>query len=407
MLAGSYASQTPDSCADGYKHPTNVSTVLTVVGQSSTVANIEIRDQITVADGASCAGFPVSAVSGYHFAYGNPETVPGCPAGSTASEGVCSCPAGKRPSGGACVDYTCPSGQPSYFSSSSPIEASANCDMDSGCVWEDMASATTTSESGVKRYFGQSSFSGAKCEGAGTGGASAEAPVPAPATSAADKCALGNGPPMCASVINGITVCVSCAASSSTTSEKSDTPASGTSPATGTTKTTTTECGANGCTTTTTTKDASGNVTGTTSSTKPKDDDKPDPSAFGGSCQGAAAAITCAGDAVQCAIAREQYRRNCEIFDNTNSHAQAALGAISAGTAGDQDHPRRDGSSSALTFDQTDLIGGSCPGDRVLGVGKTQVTLKFSELCTAAGWLGNLLVGLTSLACIGIVFKQG
>jgi hypothetical protein len=133
---------------------------------------------------------------------------------------------------------------------------------------------------------------------------------------------------------------------------------------------------------------------------------EPDPSTFAGSCAGAAASISCTGDAVQCAIAREQFKRNCEAFDTSNPNAQRALEAISDGTAGDDDHPARNPNTRVLEFDQTDIAPGSCPGDRVIGVGKTQVTIPFSQLCTAVGWLSNLLVGLTALACMGIVFKQ-
>jgi hypothetical protein len=123
------------------------------------------------------------------------------------------------------------------------------------------------------------------------------------------------------------------------------------------------------------------------------------------SIAGACNAVTCTGDAIQCAIAREQAKRNCELFDANDASARG----ITAAAAGDRpgDHPANASQDIPLGqgFDQTNIISGSCPGDLVVPVGSRSVVIPFSKLCTPAAWLANLLVGITALACLGIVFK--
>jgi hypothetical protein len=181
------------------------------------------------------------------------------------------------------------------------------------------------------------------------------------------------------------------------------------------TNTTQTGCNQSTCTTTTTTTNKpDGTTTTQTGSTttdkgtyckdnpgSPNCADKQ--SSFTGAC----AATACNGDAVQCAIAREQYRRNCELFDATEASARGPAAA----TAGDQpgDHPGAHKSSVALgTFDQTNILAGGCPADMSVPVSHFgSVTLPFSKLCGPADVLGNVLVAITALACIGIVFVRG
>jgi hypothetical protein len=182
------------------------------------------------------------------------------------------------------------------------------------------------------------------------------------------------------------------------------------------TNTTQTGCNQSTCTTTTTTttNKPDGTTTTQTGSTttdkgtyckdnpgSPNCADKQ--SSFTGAC----AATACNGDAVQCAIAREQYRRNCELFDATEASARG----LAAATAGDQpgDHPGAHKSSVALgTFDQTNILAGGCPADMSVPVSHFgSVTLPFSKLCGPADVLGNVLVAITALACIGIVFVRG
>lgn len=139
-----------------------------------------------------------------------------------------------------------------------------------------------------------------------------------------------------------------------------------------------------------------------------------DGASFGGSCD----ATSCDGDAVQCAIAQEQYKRDCQFAqsfgDATTASGNAQVIAGNAAyTAGDKptDHPGAAGNvtsvSMAAGFDQTDLIGGGGLADLTVAVGGHNLVLPFSQLQTPASYLGNILVGLTALTCLGIAFVRG
>lgn len=232
----------------------------------------------------------------------------------------------------------------------------------------------------------------------------------------------------CPGTVNGTPVVVDCSeksAGNETTTSNSD--------GTSTTTTKETKCYVGSCTTTTTTttKDASGNVTGTSSSTSigvdtldgnsiggngagsggggdcTGDDCGEEPeSTFGGSC---IASFECGGDAIQCAIARDQHIRHCEVFENETA---ATLEGTAAATAGKHpaDHPYVTGTSTPLDFstgiDQTELIAGACPPDQTFTVLGSTVVAPFSAMCTPLGWMGNVAVAVTFLACVFVVFGK-
>ena len=168
--------------------------------------------------------------------------------------------------------------------------------------------------------------------------------------------------------VNGVRVCVpNQAATGDKTSKETKNPDGTTS---NTETKTTCEKGVCTTTTTTTNKDASGNTTSTSSSSSSSsqssycaanksssvcaamngdknpdnkdgsnkgegekcegEDCKDKPGKFEGSCM---AGFTCEGDALQCAQAKEQHRRNCELFEkdtDSNSLTNKALnGAVS------------------------------------------------------------------------------
>jgi hypothetical protein len=362
---------------------------------------------------------------------------PGCPANSTLSGSTCVCNLGFKGGGfngastaSSCTAYTCDQKSLPSFTSTTRPTLDFGCESsgaNAGCVSRDVLDAFTTSADGTRTYFGHGVLTGSACQEGGSNAGSEVAPPPQTPVAEheptqAEKCALGRGNPMCAAVVNGANVCVSCTSSESTTTETAATPAGAASAPQGVTPgttTTTTSCTGNACSQVRTTKDANGNTTSVTTSTGSLGQigagsgsgaaggGGEDGSAFGASCAAGAASITCEGDAVQCAIAREQYRRQCEFFEKTTDASAAATAAAAAGVGGDADHPGRHVQNTALgTFDQTDLIaGGGCPADRVIGTGIYAVTLPLSEICGPAAWLGNLLVALTAFSCVFIVFK--
>lgn len=226
----------------------------------------------------------------------------------------------------------------------------------------------------------------------------------------------------CPGTVNGASICVPCDSTSTADSKKTERPdpaASGASapPAT-TTETKTTECSGGKCTTTKETTETNGNGTTTTQekteqseqsfcAENPKSDqcaeDEEDTKRFSGTC----AATSCEGDAITCAIAKEQAKRNCELLDANDASARG----ITASTAGDHpsDHPFNSVEDRPLSaFDKTDLLPGGCMGDMSVSIGGGRsVTLPFASLCGPANILGNILVALTALSCIGIVFVRG
>lgn len=137
------------------------------------------------------------------------------------------------------------------------------------------------------------------------------------------KCAAG----MCTGTVNGVEICVKCVETDNSTAGKTTTTNADGSTSNVSTTTSVT-CDNNSCTTTnniTTTTTPAGGGTPTTqnkadSSTESKDSYcsknptvavcKESKSSFAGSCD---SSFACDGDAVQCAIAKEQYKRNCEI----------------------------------------------------------------------------------------------
>lgn len=166
------------------------------------------------------------------------------------------------------------------------------------------------------QFMGPLKTNGTVCTTNGTGASE-------PVKDAPIKCSAG----MCTGTVNGVEICVKCVESDSSTAGKiSTTNPDGSK--TEVTTTTSVTCDNNSCTTTnnyTTTTTPAGGGTPTTqtksdSATESKDsycaknptaaECKENKSSFAGSCD---AAFACEGDAVQCAMAKEQHKRNCEI----------------------------------------------------------------------------------------------
>lgn len=141
-----------------------------------------------------------------------------------------------------------------------------------------------------------------------------------------------------------------------------------------------------------------------TCQTPPCGDDEP--STFGGAC---AAGFSCSGDAVQCAIAKDQHMRHCQLMETPNALSEVGDGAMT-GDARPPGHPgAAGGPGTSLAFssviDQTNLLSGGCPADVSFSVLGQSMSLPFSSLCPELAMLGQVLVGISMLAAVGIVFK--
>lgn len=212
--------------------------------------------------------------------------------------------------------------------------------------------------------------------------------------------------------INGTTMCVRDSSDTKeTTTEESGGKSSSTQEKT--------ECKGENCTTTktTTTSNADGTTsTDTSTSTQGKDSycaDNPrakacsdgDETVWGGSCQ---SAFICEGDAIQCAMAREQHRRNCTIFEDKSS-AIAKLGENSATQEAQPDgHPGKTPTDVNVSFgsiDQTNPYGTGCPIDTTVPVFGGSFVIPWSQTCGALKFLGYTLVAASLLVAARITLE--
>ena len=149
-------------------------------------------------------------------------------------------------------------------------------------------------------------------------------------------------------------------------------------------------------------KNAQCNGTGT--GTGGNGDGEEDPSQFGGAC---AAGFTCKGDAIQCAIAQEQHKRSCRLFDDPNPESQ--LYDANKGKDGKQttDLPGNETVNVAGRIDSTDSLGAGASGvaDLNVTVWGQSVSLPFSMLNPYLAALGNVLLAVSFLLALRIVAR--
>jgi len=289
------------------------------------------------------------------------------------------------------------------------------------CVVEDAntegctVNTDTASFNGTRWQYTGSSFTGATCTGGSNGGA--ESGLGAVDGTDVGECGQGK----VKGTVNGATVCLKAGVTETKAQPvvKVETTVNpdGTSTVTTTTTTDTTKCVDGVCTVSTSstvtkqTKDTNGNVTGTTTTTGTETGKAPTgsgkgkgtggegtASSFGGACP----TFKCDGDAVVCAIALEQHKRNCEqfgeyggayskadavkAFDEVRSFDSKSL-TTSGGTFGDQISATAFLGSTACVPDQT----------VTLGNGESFI-IPWSSVCTAMQ-----AAGLAFLAVCGVI----
>jgi len=347
-----------------------------------------------------------------------------CPSNSNAVQGgkACECMDGFKLQGAQCVPYDCPIGgaYSVYTQTDMQVNAAGDTVCSAGCVYK--PSVYRQGKDG--RVWGGWPFvaSGGTCTGdrdstgVSSGSANEKNPAPTP-------CAQGMCPGSASMNGSSVNVCVPCSSTieppkTSTT----ETPSMGASSPDGSnsSKTTTkeqTSCDGVTCTTTRTTTDDKGNVRQTQTDQKPQQtfcQENPQAtickdSKWGGSC----AQTQCNGDAVQCAIAQEQYRRNCQLFDDTGMKKYQDLANQAAGAGlRPSDHPNNDKNvvdmgDFSKSVDTSDSLGASasCPADYGFVFMGTETVLSFSSVCDQARILGNLGVAVCWLVCGLIVFR--
>ena len=122
---------------------------------------------------------------------------------------------------------------------------------------------------------------------------------------------------------------------------------------------------------------------------------------FGGAC---AAGFACEGDAIQCAMAKEQHMRNCKLFDDPPDplFKSAVDGSDGKGADKMKENALQ---VSVGNFDSTGFGWGStCPADPVIPLGFAKgggdFVIPFSKVCGPLGILSAAGVGVTLLASL-------
>ena len=116
--------------------------------------------------------------------------------------------------------------------------------------------------------------------------------------------------------------------------------------------------------------------------------------------------FACEGDAIQCAIAKEQHIKNCKLFEDKS--AESDLYFANKDKTGNQTGELPGNETISLTgrIDTSDALGGGgCFGDLSVTVWNTSVSLPLSNLCQYLAMLGNILVAVSMLMAARIVTR--
>lgn len=223
---------------------------------------------------------------------------------------------------------------------------------------------------------------------------------------------------------NGQSLCLPAGSSNPITQTSATTSATSTASGTATVQQiTVTSCtGSGSCSTTTTTTTVNNPVGGgtpqttTESETKTESEEtfcaqnpnavvcKESKSSFGGSC----GAFTCEGDAVQCAIAREQHDKNCVLFNNQTSLSdlgnKVGSGVEDLTGAGLTSAANREIVNLATSLDESKALPVGCVSDRSYSLwGGVNFTIPFSSLCPYLEFMGSIVLAFAYLAAARIV----
>lgn len=322
---------------------------------------------------------------------------------------------------------------------------------DNGCTA--MPAHTVTNDMGNSYSYGDTIGTGHACGANFSGGGRGPADPPAPdAPAGSDNTGGDPGHPAptdaaqcvgagrCPGTVNGTTVCVACGSTSGSGVSSSSNSGPGGTAGVGETTTTTSTENPDGTSTTTTVTHRTDGSTSQTVTTGPGGFGVPPglggssggggagpgggnctgtdcgtADAFGGVCGGT---FTCSGDAIQCAIAKDQHIRACQMYEPETAGGEWASGAQKLATAKtDGDQPSWSPAHSSQwqsktmtwdgTIDQSDPLAAQCPGDVNVGaLGGQELVIPFSRLCPYLQMMGQALLAFTAIACAMILFKR-
>lgn len=124
---------------------------------------------------------------------------------------------------------------------------------------------------------------------------------------------------------------------------------------------------------------------------------------FGGTCD---AGFTCEGDALQCAVAREQYKRSCQMFETPSTESKLYDSAVAKGRDANvtTNLPGNKSFDVSSGIQSSDLLGGArCVPNLNITVWSRSVSLPLSDICPALGYMGWVLVAVSGLVAFRIV----
>lgn len=120
-------------------------------------------------------------------------------------------------------------------------------------------------------------------------------------------------------------------------------------------------------------------------------------SSFSGSCS---SSFSCEGDSVQCAIALEQHRTACKLFDESNTYFQVFKDAEASNSNGVESSTVD--LASHVSVDS--VIGsGACPADIEVTVFNQVIPFELSKFCRYFDAMGMLIVLGASVGCLRIL----
>jgi len=337
-----------------------------------------------------------------------------CPANSTGST-TCTCNPGYTEQGQTCVvTPACPSAGTTVPGLTGSVYVSGNT---STFCWNGCSAKggyTVGGETGgvyTTSIFGPFTYSGATCNGGNPGQNPQPTDQPPPT-----PCGIGT----CPGTVNGVSVCLKCGGGKTTTGTTTTT----TPDASGGTKTTDvkteTTIGGGGqvttttTTTTTTTPPGGGTPTVTTQVDTKTEDQKSfcesnpnlqicKDSSFGGTCSN----FSCSGDAVQCAMAKEQHTRNCRLFDDVTTESTLGQALQADNDPLKSQFPTDASQRQTVNFSNivqaTRTLGSQCPQDLTVTISGRNVAIPFSNLCTPMTWIGHVIVALCLVGAIRYV----
>lgn len=123
---------------------------------------------------------------------------------------------------------------------------------------------------------------------------------------------------------------------------------------------------------------------------------------FGGSC---AAGFTCEGDAVQCAMAKEQHKRMCQALEPEKDPASFIKQAEAGTDSKSADQLKKESTSINISTDLNTAgygLSRSCPADPRIEMpfANASFTIPFSAACPTLKVLSDVALAITALSLL-------